>query len=112
LPDHDPGKPSQALPTTSPDRRRRRPRHDAARAHRPWADIVRLSDVKDIAPAGPGEEVVRCDLGDRDAVLALMEGVDAVLHFGGISVEDKFEPSCTPTSSACITCTKRCTSAA
>jgi uronate dehydrogenase len=56
-----------------------------------WADIIRLSDVKDIAPAGPGEEVVRCDLGDRDAVLSLMEGVDAVLHFGGISVEDKFE---------------------
>jgi hypothetical protein len=35
--------------------------------------------------------VVRCDLADRDAVMALTEGVDAVLHFGGVSVEDKFE---------------------
>lgn len=58
---------------------------------KPWAGIVRLSDVKEIAPAGPGEEVVRCDLGDRAAVLALLEDVDAVLHFGGISVEDEFE---------------------
>ena len=59
---------------------------------KPWAEVVRLSDVKDVGPAGEGEEVVVCDLGDRDAVLKLMEGVDAVLHFGGISVEDQFEP--------------------
>jgi uronate dehydrogenase len=57
----------------------------------PWADVVRLSDIREIAPAGPGEEVVQCDLGDRHAVMALTEGVDAVLHFGGISVEDTFE---------------------
>jgi uronate dehydrogenase len=58
---------------------------------RPWADVVRLSDVRAIGPAAPGEEVVRCDLGDRAGVLALLDGVDAVLHFGGISVEDTFE---------------------
>lgn len=58
---------------------------------KPWADVVRLSDVKEIAAAGPGEEVVQCDLGDRAAVLALLDGVDAVLHFGGVSVEDEFE---------------------
>jgi uronate dehydrogenase len=57
----------------------------------PWADIVRVTDIGDMAPAGPGEEVVRCDLGDRAAVMALVEGVDAVLHFGGVSVEDTFE---------------------
>jgi uronate dehydrogenase len=57
----------------------------------PWAEVLRLSDCKDIAPAGPGEEVVRCDLADRDAVYALTEGVDAVLHFGGCSLEDTFE---------------------
>jgi uronate dehydrogenase len=58
---------------------------------KPWADIVRLSDVKEIAPAGPGEEVVQCDLSDRKAVMALLDGVDAVLHFGGQSVEADFE---------------------
>ena len=59
---------------------------------KPWADIVRLSDIGDMAPAGEGEEVVRCDLADNAGVLKLLEGVDAVLHFGGISVEDRFEP--------------------
>jgi uronate dehydrogenase len=59
---------------------------------KPWAEVLRLSDVRAIPAAGPGEEVVQCDLADRDAVLALLEGVDAVLHFGGVSVEDKFEP--------------------
>lgn len=58
---------------------------------KPWADIVRLSDVKVIAPAGPNEEVVQCDLADRAAVLSLLEGVDAVLHFGGVSVEEQVD---------------------
>jgi uronate dehydrogenase len=58
---------------------------------KPWAETVRVSDIKEIAPAGPGEEVVQCDLADREAVMALTEGVDAVLHFGGVSVEDSFE---------------------
>jgi uronate dehydrogenase len=58
---------------------------------KPWADVIRLSDLKEIAPAGAGEEVVACDLGDRDAVMALLDGVDAVLHFGGVSVEAEFE---------------------
>ena len=59
---------------------------------KPWADIVRLSDLSDLGPAGDGEEIVRCDLADRAAVLKMVDGVDAVLHFGGISVEDRFEP--------------------
>jgi uronate dehydrogenase len=58
---------------------------------KPWTDVVRLSDIKEIPAAGAGEEVVVCDLADRDAVMALVDGVDAVLHFGGISVEDQFE---------------------
>lgn len=59
---------------------------------KPWAHIVRLSDRADMGEALDGEELVRCDLADKPAVLALTEGVDAVLHFGGISVEDRFEP--------------------
>ena len=58
---------------------------------KPWADVVRLSDLADLGPAGEGEEVVQCDLADKAAVLAMMEGVDAVLHFGGISVEAPFD---------------------
>ena len=59
---------------------------------KPWAEVVRLSDVAEMAPAGAGEEVVQCDLADKEAVLALLDGVDAVLHFGGISTEKPFEP--------------------
>jgi uronate dehydrogenase len=57
-----------------------------------FADVVRLSDVAEVGPAGPGEEVVPCDLGDRDAVLRLCEGVDAVVHFGGVSTEEEWAP--------------------
>lgn len=59
---------------------------------KPWADLVRLSDLNDLGAAFDGEEIMCCDLADRAAVLQLTEGVDAVLHFGGISVEDQFEP--------------------
>lgn len=55
------------------------------------AEILRLSDVADMAPAGAGEEVVRCDLGDFDAVRAMVEGCDGILHLGGVSTENTFD---------------------
>jgi uronate dehydrogenase len=58
---------------------------------KPWADVVRLSDIGDLGEAREGEELVRCDLADKAAVLKMMEGVDAVLHFGGLSTEHAFE---------------------
>ena len=57
----------------------------------PWAEVVRLSDLNEVGTAGPNEEIVRCDLADKAAVMALVEGVDAILHFGGISTEAPFE---------------------
>lgn len=54
------------------------------------AETVRLSDIVDVGPAGPNEEVVTCDLGDRQGVHDLVDGCDGVVHFGGISVEDSF----------------------
>jgi uronate dehydrogenase len=58
---------------------------------KPWAEVVRLSDIAGMGEARPGEELVQCDLSDKAAVMKLMEGVDAVLHFGGISTEAPFE---------------------
>lgn len=58
---------------------------------KPWADVVRLSDIGDMGAAGEGEEIFRCDLADKAAVMEMMEGVEAVLHFGGISTENNFE---------------------
>jgi len=57
-----------------------------------FADIVRLADLADIGPALAGEEVVQCDLADREQVMKMCEGVDAILHFGGVSTEEAFEP--------------------
>ncbi len=57
-----------------------------------FSDTLRVSDVAaSLAPAGPGEERVVCDLADRAAVLSLLEGVDAVVHLGGVSTEQTWE---------------------
>jgi len=58
---------------------------------REWARVARVSDRLDCGAAAAGEEVVLADLEDAAAVHALLEGVDAVLHFGGISLESPFE---------------------
>ncbi len=54
------------------------------------AQTLRLSDIAEMDPAGPREEVVRCDLADAAAVRDLVEGCDGVVHLGGVSVEDRF----------------------
>ncbi|EBV3304313.1 NAD(P)-dependent oxidoreductase, partial [Salmonella enterica subsp. enterica serovar Enteritidis] len=57
-----------------------------------YAEVLRLSDISPMAPAsGPHEEVITCDLADKAAVHALVDGVDAIIHFGGVSTEHSFE---------------------
>ena len=58
---------------------------------KPYADIIRLSDISDLGPARDAEEVVVCDLADADAVHELVRGVDAIVHLGGVSVERPFD---------------------
>ena len=59
---------------------------------KPYAKVLRLSDIAPMAPAvDNSEEVLLCDLADKHAVHQLVEGVDAILHFGGVSVERPFE---------------------
>ncbi|WP_268799506.1 NAD-dependent epimerase/dehydratase family protein [Pseudomonas huanghezhanensis] len=59
---------------------------------RPYTHILRLSDISEMAPAtGSHEEIQTCDLSDKAAVHQLVEGVDAIVHFGGVSVERPFE---------------------
>ncbi|AKJ31090.1 NAD-dependent epimerase/dehydratase family protein [Caldimonas brevitalea] len=57
-----------------------------------YCDVLRLSDIADLGAAAPGEELVPARLEDRAAVLALLDGVDGVVHLGGVSVEAPFEP--------------------
>lgn len=59
---------------------------------KPYAQVLRLSDIAPMAEAsGDAEEIVVCDLADKAAVDRLVEGVDAILHFGGVSTEHSFE---------------------
>ena len=56
-----------------------------------WADVVRASDIAPIDDAAAHEEVSAVDLADRDAVMRLVEGVDAIVHLGGISIDAPFD---------------------
>jgi uronate dehydrogenase len=59
-------------------------------------DVLRLSDraaTRDtLGSAKPGEEIVLADLAQAHEVEAAVQGCQAVVHFGGISVEGPFEP--------------------
>lgn len=45
---------------------------------------LRLSDIRDLGEAQPGEEIRTADLSDSEAVYRLVEGVDAIVHMGGV----------------------------
>lgn len=54
------------------------------------AEIVRISDIVELGNLAAHEEAMLCDLGDRASVDRLVKDCDAIIHLGGISVEDKF----------------------
>jgi uronate dehydrogenase len=58
---------------------------------KPFARVIRLSDVAAMSPAAPAEEVEPCDLADKAAVDRLVRGCDAIVHLGGVSTERPFE---------------------
>lgn len=53
--------------------------------------LLRVSDIAPMDAAMPGEEVVQAALEDAGAVRALLAGIDAVVHLGGISTEHPFD---------------------
>jgi uronate dehydrogenase len=55
-------------------------------------DILRLSDRLAFGEAGDHEEMALADLSDAAAVSAMVQGVEAIIHLGGVSVEGPFEP--------------------
>jgi uronate dehydrogenase len=57
---------------------------------RPTVDELVLTDARVLEPTGH-ERFVQADLADRDAVLRAAEGVDAVIHLGGIPTEASFD---------------------
>jgi uronate dehydrogenase len=59
---------------------------------KPHCQTLRLSDIADLGEAAPGEELMPARLEDADAVLALLQGVDAVVHLGGVATEQPWAP--------------------
>jgi uronate dehydrogenase len=57
-----------------------------------YCKTLRVSDHVALGSAAAGEELVVAKLEDRPAIDALLEGVDAVVHLGGVSVEGPFDP--------------------
>ena len=57
----------------------------------PLATTLRLTDRSAMDPAGPGEEVIEADVGDFDAMMAVVEACDAVVHFGAAPVEKPWD---------------------
>jgi nucleoside-diphosphate-sugar epimerase len=53
--------------------------------------VLRLADLAELPDLQPGEETVAADVTDPDAIAKACQGMDAVLHLGGISVEASFE---------------------
>lgn len=54
--------------------------------------LLRLSDVKSITTLADGEEFVAADVTDASALVPLMDNVHAIIHLGGVSREDAWEP--------------------
>jgi uronate dehydrogenase len=57
----------------------------------PLAARLRLADERDLGAAAAHEELVVCDLADREAAFAAVAGCDAVVHFAGRPREERFE---------------------
>jgi uronate dehydrogenase len=57
---------------------------------RPLVEELVLTDARALAPTS-GERFVQADLADRDAMLHASQGVDAVVHLGGIPHEASFD---------------------
>ncbi|MFC3088624.1 NAD-dependent epimerase/dehydratase family protein [Tabrizicola soli] len=53
----------------------------------PLCRQLRLADVVRITDLAPNEEALRFDLADMEATIAACEGVDAIVHFGGVPLE-------------------------
>lgn len=57
-----------------------------------YCDTLRLSARGDtLGATGPGEELAPADLADKAAVFAALDGVEAVVHMGGVSTEQTWE---------------------
>ena len=57
-----------------------------------YCDVLRVSHRRDLGAAAAGEEVQTAALEDADQMMALLDGVSAVVHMGGVSTEQPWAP--------------------
>lgn len=55
------------------------------------AALLRSTDIAALTDPAPNEELVQADLADPEAAARLAAGMDAIVHFGGISKDESFE---------------------
>lgn len=53
--------------------------------------LIRSTDVVDLGEALQGEETIQADFADMQQCMRLVAGTQAVIHLGGVSVEDTFD---------------------
>lgn len=63
----------------------------------PLCDRLRVLDMREIGKPAPNEEVVLCNLAEKAAAFAAVDGCDAVVHFAGHPREQSFEEIVTDT---------------
>lgn len=59
---------------------------------RAYCEVLRVSHRSDLGAPEAGEEIMIASLEDKNAMLKLLDGVDAVVHMGGVSTEQPWEP--------------------
>lgn len=57
----------------------------------PLCNQLRLADLAEITDLRPNETALQFDLADMAATVTACEGVDAIVHFGGIALEKGWE---------------------
>ncbi|HYF17482.1 MAG TPA: NAD(P)-dependent oxidoreductase [Ramlibacter sp.] len=57
-----------------------------------YCDVLRVSDIAPLGAAAAGEECVELDLADAAGVHSLLQGVDAIVHLGGVSTAQPWAP--------------------
>lgn len=53
--------------------------------------LLRLADIRPVTPAGPNEEAATCDITDPQAVAAVMQDIDCVVHLAGVPREGPWD---------------------
>lgn len=57
-----------------------------------YCDVLRLSHRSEMGAPAPGEEIEIASLEDKEQMIRLLKDVDAVVHMGGVSTEQPWEP--------------------